>query len=99
MTSGFPGSGKGTVTALPLLVWSVIVPVTFLGGGGGFGGSGFFTVYDGTISVVVTVVVVDVFSVFGAASGADTTVLQVWMTVLVRGFGFLGGGFSVAVSS
>lgn len=77
MTTGFPGSGRGTVTALPLFVRSVIVPRTFLGGTGGLGGSGFFTVYDGTISVVVTVVVVvDDFSVFGAAvSGADTTVL------------------------
>lgn len=58
-----------------------MVPMTFLGGTGGLGGSGFFTVYDGTISVVVTVV--DDFSVLDAVSGAETTVLAVLFAAVV----------------
>lgn len=73
MTTGFPESGNGSVTALPVFVCSVIVPATLLGGAGGLGGSGFFTVNEGIVSLVV-MVETDTFAVVCAVVGGTATV-------------------------
>lgn len=95
MTIGLSESGIGTVTAFPFFVCSVIVPAGFFGGAGGFGGSGFFTVYDGTVPLGFEL---DADDVAVAVSGATTTVLATATTGTGAGAGCLiaGGGVGFA---